>query len=281
MTYQREGAPLILDKYNYFSQQAEQQFMSCSQYLSFIGMGGNPGCEAKTMAKIRGEWIEESSTALQVGSYLHSHFEGPQAKKEFIANCPEMFLKGGGLKSEYRQADQMIATLESDEFCMYMLQGESEVIMTAELFGMWWKVRFDKYLPEKRRGADIKTTKSVTEHDWIIRDAKNVKASFVECYEYPLRAAIYSEVERIVTGHEEGDWSDFYIVAVSKEDPPDKAVINMTDPYRYAQELEKVRGSLTRIKLLKQGVLQPIRCERCDYCRSTKKLERVIHYSDL
>jgi hypothetical protein len=281
MINQAVGAPLILNKDNYFSQQAEQDYMSCSQYLSFIGMGGNPGCEAKTMAKIRGEWIEESSTALQVGSYLHSHFEGPQAKKEFIANTPDMFLKNGGLKAEHKQADQMIATLENDEFAMYMLQGESEVIMTAELFGMWWKVRYDKYLSEKRRGADIKTTKSITEHDWIIRDAKNVKASFVEVYEYPLRAAIYSEVERIVTGHEEGDWPDFYIVAVSKEDPPDKAVVNMKDEYRYAQELEKVKESLTRIKLLKQGVLQPIRCGRCDYCRSTKRLERVIHYTDL
>jgi hypothetical protein len=276
-----ENGLLVLTKDNYFSLQAEQEYMSCSQYIGFTGMAGQPGCEAKAMAKIRGDWIEEQSKALLVGSYVHSWNEGPQAKREFIANHPEMFKKDGGLLKDYVEADNMIATLEKDEMCMYMLQGEKEVIFTAEMFGLPWKVRFDNYLPEKRRTSDLKTTKSISEHDWMVVDGKNVKASFVEIYNYPMRAAVYSEVERIVSGREEMDWFDFYIVAVSKEDPPDKAVISLKDPARYLEELARIEGSLTRIKLLKQGILQPIRCECCDYCRSTKVVEKVIYYKDL
>jgi hypothetical protein len=197
-----------------------------------------------------------------------------------MANTPEMFTKTG-LRAEYKKADEMITAIENDEFCMYMLQGEPEVIMTAEMFGLWWKVRLDKYNSSKRRVVDIKTTKSVSEHDWMVQEGRNVKASFVEVYNYPLRAAVYCEVERIVSGAEEMDWPDFYIVAVSKEDPPDKAVINMKDPARYLEELAKIEESLMRIKLLKQGAARPIRCERCEYCRSTKVVESVIHYSKL
>lgn len=271
---------MTLTRENYFSLEAEREYLSCSQYLSFSGMGGNPGCEAKTMAKISGNWIEEKSKALLVGSYIHSWNEGSQAKKEFIANTPEMFTKAG-LKAEFKQADEMIACLEKDEFCIYMLEGEKEVIFTAEMFGIPWKIRFDNYLPEKHRTSDLKTTKSIREHEWMIMEGKNVKASFVEVYSYPLRAAVYCEIERLASGREEMDWLDFYIVAVSKEDPPDKAVISLKGPTRYLEELERIKGSLMRIKLLKQGIGRPIRCERCDYCRSTHVVESVIHYRDL
>jgi hypothetical protein len=216
-----------------------------------------------------------------MGNYVHSHFESPEAKKKFLATNPEMFKKDLTLKSDYVDADEMIATLEADEYCMYMLQGDSEVIVTAELFGLPWKVKFDKYRPEKRRIVDIKTTKSIREHDWMVKDGQNIKANFLEVRDYLMRAAVYCEVERIASGREPGDWLDFYIVAVSKEDPPDKAVISLIDPYRYAEELAKIEANMTRIKLLKSGSLQPVRCEKCDYCRSTKKVEKALHYSEL
>lgn len=269
-----------LTRENYFSLEAEQEYISCSQYLDFVGGGLLQGCEAKAMAKIRGEWITGQSTALLVGTYVHAWNEGPDAKKEFIANTPEMFTKNG-LRAEFKVADRMIETLENDEMCMYMLQGEKEVIMTAEMFGLKWKVRFDNYISIKRRSSDLKTTKSIHDKEWIVKDGINQKVSFLEAYNYPLRAAVYSEVERLAHGCDEMDWPDFYIVAVSKEDPPDKAVINLKDPNRYLEELEGIESSLMRIKLLKQGILQPIRCEKCDYCRSTKVVEKVIHYTDL
>ncbi len=268
-----------LTRDNYFSLEAEQAYMSCSQYLDFVGTGNIPGCEARALAKIRGEWAPEQSKALLVGTYVHTWNEGPEARREFIANNSDMFLKSGGLKAEYKQADLMIETLEKDEYCMYMLQGEKEVIVTADMFGVPWKVRFDNYLPEKMRSSDLKTTKSIHDYEWC--DRKRFKVSFVEMYDYLLRAAVYCEVERIAAGREEGSWINFYLVAVSKEDPPDKAVISLKDPQRYYEELAAIQNTMSRIKLLKMGIARPIRCEQCEYCRSTKTIESVIHYSEL
>jgi hypothetical protein len=95
---------------------------------------------------------------------------------------------------------------------------------------------------------------------------------------------VYCEVERLANGRAEGDWIDFYIVAVSKEDPPDKAIIKMNDiegTERFAAELSSVKELSYRMKFLKEDGLRPIRCEECDYCRSTKKIDKVIHYSKL
>ena len=41
---------------NYFSREASNEYMSVSQYKSFIGSMGIKGCEAMAMAEINGEW---------------------------------------------------------------------------------------------------------------------------------------------------------------------------------------------------------------------------------
>ncbi len=260
---------LKLTTKNYHSQEANREYMSRSQFQGFLE------CEAKEMARLAGEWEEEKSTALLVGSYVHSWNEG--TRREFISDHPEMFKKDGNLKSEYCQADRMIVCLESDPLAMYMLEGQKEVIFTAWFAGAMWKVMVDAYNPDRQRMVDLKTTRSITEHHWS--DVHHAKVSFVEQYNYVLQAALYCEIERLANGRE--DWLDFYAVAVSKETVPDKAVIDLRDPDRYQQELDKVMVSMPRIILVKSGVEKPIRCECCDYCRSTKVLAGAVHYSEL
>jgi len=256
---------------NYHGGDSNKIYMSCSQYKSFLN------CEAKTMAKLTGAWVDEPSTALEVGSYVHSWSEGTQ--REFIANHPNMFKKDGSLKAEYLVADKMIACLARDPLAMYCLEGEKEVILTFDMFGVTWKGMLDVQNNERRRIVDLKTTRSVTEHVWDEELRK--KVSFVEAYRYPLQMAIYCEGERIAMGRENGDWSEFLIVAVSKEKCPDKAIINMTDHERLVKELAEVEENMPRIIAVKSGVEKPIRCECCSYCRETKVLTSVVHYSDL
>ena len=81
-------------------------------------------------------------------------------------------------------------------------------------------------------------------------------------------------------GRASEDWSEFVIVAVSKEKYPDKAVLNMTNPTRLAAELAAVQANMPRILALKAGQEEPSRCEACNYCRSTKVLSTVIQYSE-
>lgn len=260
---------LQLNHENYFSPEANLQYMSNSQYKDFLE------CEGRAIATLAGDWVEEPKDAFLVGSYVHAWNQG--VRGEFISENPGMFKKDGGLKAPFIVADKMIVTLHNDPFAMYVLDGQKEVILTAEMFGCWWKIMIDSYNPEKRRSVDLKTTRSIAGHVWD--EELWEKVSFVEKYRYPLQSSIYSEVERIAHGRPEEDWFDFYIVAVSKQDYPDKEVISMVDADRCRMELSQIKANMPRILEVKAGKVEPMYCGKCDYCRSIKKLNTVIHYS--
>jgi hypothetical protein len=262
---------LKLNDENYFSLEADQQYMSVSQYKNFLK------CEAAAIAQIKGEYIRPKSDALLFGSYVHSWLDG--TIETFKEQNPDLFSsKGptkGQLKSTYQNANEMIKVLKDDPFCMMALQGEHEVIMTGELFGVPWKIKMDVYTPQMGRFADLKTVESIRKKYW---HELYGYCSFVENYGYITQMAVYSEIERQFRN---GDsWLENYIVAVSKENQPDKAVI-VIDEDSLIGELETVESKMERIKSLKIGEIEPKRCERCEYCRKTKKITNVIHYLEL
>ena len=262
---------LKLTKSNYHSNQANLEYLSRGQYKSFLE------CEAKEMAKLKREWVDPPFLPFLIGQYVHSFNDN--TRSDFIATHPEMFKRDLSLKAEYIGADHMIDCLQKDDFAMFCLEGEKEKIITFEMFGAPWKIMLDVQNNERRRIVDLKTTKSITEKVWDEETRK--KVSFVEAYSYPLQMAIYAEGERIAMGRDEGDWSEFLIVAVSKEKQPDKAIINMTDTDRLIKELAQVEANMPRILAVKSGEVEAVRCEGCDYCRSTKQLTAAIHYSEL
>lgn len=260
-----------LTKGNYHSNAANLEYLSRGQYKSFLE------CEAKEMAKLKREWVDPPFLPFLIGQYVHSFNDGTRG--EFVATHPEMFNKDLSLKAKFVEADNMIDCLQNDDFAMYCLEGDKEVIITFEMFGAPWKVMLDVQNNDRRRIVDLKTTKSITEKVWDEETRK--KVSFVEAYDYPLQSCLYTEGERISEGREPGDYSEFLIVAVSKEKQPDKAIINMTDNARLVEELAKVESNMPRILAVKAGEVEAIRCEGCDYCRLTKMLTKAIHYSEL
>lgn len=262
---------MAISKSNYYDVSTERDFMSRSQYLGWLG------CEAKQAAILAGEWVEEPTEAMLVGQYVHAWCEGK--REQFVSDHPEMFTKTGDLRYNFRQADHMINTLKNDPLCMYMLEGEKEVCFTAEFGGAKWRVMLDVYNPVRRRIVDLKTTRSIWGQVWC--EEKWARVSFIEKYKYILQAALYCEIERLANGRPEGDWFEFYIVAVSKDNIPDKEVIDLRDPDRYKEELEKVKFDMGRILAIKAGDIEPHRCECCDYCRSTKVLTGAIYYMDI
>ena len=102
----------VLTADNYFTQEADERFMSVHQYLDFAGHMGQRGCECRAMAKLRGEYEKEKSTAMMVGSYVDSYFEG--TLEQFKADNPDVFTQKGELKAAYKQAEKMIARAEKD-----------------------------------------------------------------------------------------------------------------------------------------------------------------------
>lgn len=265
--------PLLLNKDNYYSPQADQEYMSHSQYLNFID------CEARAMAIINREWQQEPTEEMLVGSFLHAWNEG--TLEQFALENPDIISsKGptkGQLKAKFLFAQQMIDTLQSDPLCMLALEGEKELIMTGEFAGAPWKIKIDSYKRDKRRLVDLKTTRSITDLVWS--NERWAKVGFIEAYHYTMQMAIYSEIER--QNANSPNWPEPLIVAVSKETPPDKAIISLNDPAMIRRELNMIDANMPRILEVKAGLEKPERCERCEYCRSTKKLSSVMFYRDL
>lgn len=256
---------------NYHSREANQVYMSVSQYKDFLK------CEAAALAKLSGEYGEEEADCFTVGSYVHAAIEGAQAMADFIAAHPEIIASTGKnkgeLKADYQKADIMIQTVLNDPLCRQMLEGEKETIITAELFGTLWKAKIDVLNVEEGRFTDLKTVKSIREKYWV----NGRYVSFVEAYGYDIQMAVYSELERI--HNDRFDRLEPFIVAVSKEDAPDKAVICFDD-LMIASQLEKVQLNIGRVMDVKQGFEEPKRCEQCRYCRKTKKAQ-IVHYLNL
>ena len=67
---------MVLTAENYYSQEANEEYMSVSQFKDFCGTYGKMPCEFTAMEKLKGRWEEPKSKALMVGSYVDSYFEG-------------------------------------------------------------------------------------------------------------------------------------------------------------------------------------------------------------
>ncbi len=257
---------------NYFSEAANYEYMSVSQFKDFAGTYGKVACEACAMAKLRGEYVEEESTALLVGSYVDAYFEGSLDK--FKAEHPDIFKKTGdkGLKSEYIQAEEIIKRIERDELFMKYMSGQKQVIMTGELFGIPWKIKIDSYL-ENLAIVDLKVMKSLTALEWV-KDVGYL--DFIRYWGYDIQGAVYQEIVYQNTGKR----LPFYIAGASKEKTTNIEVIHVQDNY-LRDAMSMVEYNIERVKQVKAGEVPPERCEICDYCRETKVLKAPIGIQNL
>lgn len=261
---------MILSSENYYSIEADMEFLSVSQYKAFCGSLGREGCEAKAMAKLSDDWQLEKSTPLLVGSYVDAYFEG--TLEEFKTENPEIFTAKGTLKSEYRQAEQIIARAKSDEYFMKFMSGQKQVIMTGEIAEAQWKIKMDSYLPGILI-ADLKVMKSLSEHTYVNGFGQ---VEFVRAWGYDIQGAIYQEIVRQNTGEK----LPFYIAALSKEKEPDIKIIYLDDDL-LDERLREVKENVYHILDVKEGRIKPTRCEKCDYCKHTRKLTAPVHYLEL
>ena len=261
---------IMNDPASYYSQQANMQYMSVSQYKSFME------CEAAALAQVRGEYRPVDKETLVAGQYFHA-WNDDTLEMFRIKNHDTIYNKKGDPYAAFKKIDEMIAVLEKDECCMSFLQGAKEVAMTAVFAGVQWKIKIDVHNPDGGFFTDLKSTSSIRDLDWS--EKYRQKLNFIEAYDYMIQAAVYAEVERLYTGRDK--WLHPIIVAASKESPPDKAVISLYDEQRMHMELNTIEDNMPRVMAVKTGLEPPKRCEVCKYCRSTKIVSGMISYYDL
>ena len=247
---------------NYFSTEANKSFWSVSSFKAF------DKCEASGLAQVRGQYKREMTDALLIGSYVDAYFAGEM--DEFVGKYADtMFKKNGELYAKYEQANRLVNTIECQPLMMDFLEGDKQVIRTASLFGVDWKIKMDVF-----NGERIVDLKCVKDFEPLYKEGFG-RLSWIEYWGYDIQGAIYQKVEQISSQRAEP--LPFYIVAVTKEKTPDIAVIRLPQ-HVLDTALKVVEAKIDRFDLVKTGEVPPMRCERCEYCKSTKILTEPSMY---
>lgn len=269
--YDENGLPIITEE-NYYEREIGEHYISFHEYLEYAGhLAEGQGCEARAEAKRKGEWEDDMrTTAILVGSYVDAYFEGTLDK--FKINNPDIFTQKGELKAPYKRAEKMIARCEKDDLFMQYMSGEKQVIMTGYMFGTNVRCKIDSYIPDLAI-VDLKTTSSLHKA-WRIQDQGYV--SVVEYWFYTGQLAWYREIVRQNTGKE----LPCYLAFVTNEDNPEICIVHVDD-MTLKHALNEIEMNMPNVLMIKSGEVEPIRCEKCDYCKSTKKLTHAISYQDL
>lgn len=255
---------------NYYSRKANKLYLSVSQYKDFCGTMGKPGCEYTALAKLKGIYKPEPTKAMVMGSYIDAAYEG--TLKRFIENTPQIFNKNGTLKAEFVKAQQAYDRTQQDELFKLYMSGLKQVIMTANIFGVDWKIKIDSYFPDKCI-VDLKYIKDIYERCYV-KDFGHV--NFIEYWGYDLQLAIYQLVVEANTGKK----LPCYIAAVDKKETPNLEIIKIEQEQLDAALLG-IQSNIQRIQELKNGKIKPDKCYECDYCIQTKVLTSPISSTSL
>ena len=248
---------------NYFRSPAMTYYWSVSQFKEFNK------CEAMGLASVQGDFGREPSESMLVGSYVDAHFSNEFP--EFLKEHPDMFNKRTGeLKAAFRKAEDVIERISASQLMMDYLEGEKQVIKTAELFGVPWKIKMDIYHPE--RIVDLKVVKDMGD---IWDEADGSKKDFIDYWGYDIQGAVYQKVEQLASGRTEP--LPFYLAVATKEKVTDIAVIQIPQ-HILNMALSIVEAKIDRFDMIKTGQVAPIRCEHCDYCKETKVLTKPTIY---
>ena len=274
---------LQLNQDNYYTPQADQDYMSVSQFKGFAGTMYNRGCEAKALARIAGTYVDEPTADKLVGSYIDAHFEGTLDKfmdenQDLI--CTKASVKkyeaGKGsleLLAPFAKANDIIDRLESDKVFMEYCQGQRQSIMVGNLFGVPWKIKMDFFDPADGRISDLKIMRDMAP---IWSPLASCKVDFVRYWGYDIQGAVYQEIVRQNTGLK----LPFYLCVGTKESPADLAVVHVTQDF-LDEAMAYVETRIRRVLAVKSGTEPAVPCGACDCCRQGKSLAGPIPLASL
>jgi hypothetical protein len=271
---------------NYYSQKANGEYFSVSQFKDFAR------CEAMAMAKIRGEYEQPPSQALLLGSFVDEMLTGTKKSKiTFVMeNRLELFQKSSKLiklqeyelaallkedlldvfnadnkpYAEIVQALNTIERIKNQPFMMQHFRSKHQVIMTGKIAGVPFKIKMDNYKP----GEFISDGKYMAS----LR-SPNLFEPMVKYWGYDIQGAVYQEIVYQNTGER----LPFYLDIATKEKPAHLAVAKI-DQADLDEALETVVKNAPRYYAIKNGEIEPERCEDydCNYCTETLIITEAI-----
>lgn len=257
---------------NYYSKEADMEYISFSQYKSFCGTSATHGCEARALAESRHEIQHRTSLSMMIGSFVDAYFSG-EFEKFIFDHHKEVIAQSGknkdNLKVAYQKAVLMINRARKDPLFMEYMQGEKQKIYVGEIGGVMFKCRMDVTHPE--RTVDLKTCKTLDTFNGrvLVRSIEGEWVPFLYGHGYDIQAAIYQEIRY---QNEGGKKLPFYDNCISKDtDPMDGSFHPMVATIEIPQSvmderLKEVEQNAAKIKMIKDGEMEPIHCKHCSYC---------------
>lgn len=276
--------PLTLTNENYFSPQMSKKYMSVSQFKEFAGTLMHTACEMTAYKNTLGLLPKTMTKALLVGSYIDAFYEGTldAFKSEYRDSiCTKTSIKAFDksqnsndlqLLADFKQAERIIERTQRDTLFTSYMSGQKQVVMTATLFGIEWKIKMDSYHPNDKI-VDLKIMRSM---DPIWSDKNHMKSDFIRYWGYDIQGAIYQKVVEIVTGKK----LPFFIAAATKEDATNIEIIQIDQSY-LDDALAFVEHNITHVLDIKNGKVSPTECGQCYWCRQNKILKNPLHITDV
>lgn len=267
-----------LNAENYYTNEADISYCSASQFKNFFG---EYGCEARALAELKGEVERTVSDDMVLGSYVDCMLLEPDKEEQFKEEHPEMYAKTGPtkgmLKSNFQRGIQMVSKAKADEKFMKYLAGDTQMILTGNLFGVPIKVKMDSC--NGKRITDLKTVASIRKKVWTTAHGYT---DFITANDYILQMAIYQEIYFQNFGKK----LPCYIAALSKEPVTDIEIIQIPDNLMheriYGNEFAPgIAAELETLAKLKAGEAEPVPCGHCEYCLSKKKIAHPISLEEL
>ena len=271
---------------NYYGAKANQEFMSVSQFKDF------QRCEAMAMAKLNGEYEQPKSSALLLGSFVDEMLTGTKKTQcDFIVeNRSDIFQKNSKINklddnglvvlfndyglnifnddykpyAEIVQALDTIEKIKKQPLMMKHFNSKHQVIMAGEIAGVPFKIKMDNYKP----GEFISDGKYMSS----LR-SPNLFEPMVKYWGYDKQGAVYQEIVYQNTGKR----LPFYLDIATKEKPAHLGVAEINQ-YDLDEALETVKALAPRYQAIKNGEIEPERCDEydCNYCTETNIITEPI-----
>lgn len=254
---------MILTRDNYFSKEADMEYMSVSQWKLFYE------CEAKALATIQGQETATFKEAFLEGQLFEELVAGDA--KLFMAKHPELISSRGAtagqLKAEFKKVLVAAEKFNSQKFFTDIIaKCDKQVILTGEIKGVKVKCALDLFDPKTNSIYDIKCMKDFKEQ-W--NSEERAYMPWYYTYKYVMQLAVYRELVR----QNFGEPYQIGLMAASKEEQPDLSAPSFTSEL-LDLELKNFELYIKRYDDIKKGLLKPDSCGCCDYCKKNKVIDR-------
>lgn len=282
-----------LNKDNYYD---VKDVLSASTIKSF------ESCEAAALAAYMGDYARPATTALLVGGYIDAALDSDEELERFCTSHPEIInSRTGQPKADFARSAEIVDRCKDDALFraltydvpsaghQYIVLGHigatasgepipckgkldfllmpEYLTRLAEMFPAW----ADYFQSCAAQGGLIVDLKSAASTDEQWSDDAGCRIPWVQAWHYDRQLAIYRELYRQMTG-----LTLPVMVLVCTKEPATSLLPLSIDSGTLDEGLAEAQALAPRVwHLMQTDSPDPHRCEKCAYCRMSRRLDTM------